>query len=145
MLSDSIMISVLEATSDCLIVYVDCICRGDNDTTGAMAGAVLGAMYGTRWIPRRWYENMENTWREVEDMENGDDDENKDDGTQTSELDICTDAYGLDLALFLGMELAKLDFKEHVKFKETKKVEKSSVMGAVLSKLKGIIPNKSEK
>merc|ERR1719356_2317595 len=27
---------------------------GDNDTTGAMAGAILGAMYGTRWIPRRW-------------------------------------------------------------------------------------------
>ena len=33
---------------------------GDTDTLGAMAGAIVGALHGTHWLPSRWYENMEN-------------------------------------------------------------------------------------
>ena len=33
---------------------------GDTDTLGAMAGAIVGALHGTRWLPSRWYENIEN-------------------------------------------------------------------------------------
>lgn len=109
---------------------------GDNDTTGAMVGALLGAMHGTGWIPRRWYENVENTWRETEDAQGkgGGDDEQKEDGNK---LEMCTDAYGLDLVLFLAMELAKLDFKEHSKFVEKKS---ANMMDSVISKLKGVLP-----
>ena len=43
----------------------ECIIRavglgGDSDTIGAIAGAQVGALHGTRWIPRRWYDNIEN-------------------------------------------------------------------------------------
>jgi poly(ADP-ribose) glycohydrolase ARH3 len=33
---------------------------GDTDTVGAMAGTLAGALHGTRWFPRRWYDPMEN-------------------------------------------------------------------------------------
>jgi ADP-ribosylglycohydrolase len=44
---------------------VECIIRairlgGDTDTVGAMAGALAGALHGTPWIPRRWFDQMEN-------------------------------------------------------------------------------------
>jgi poly(ADP-ribose) glycohydrolase ARH3 len=32
---------------------------GDTDTVGAMAGALVGAMHGSSWIPSRWFENIE--------------------------------------------------------------------------------------
>ena len=43
----------------------ECIIRavglgGDSDTIGAIAGAQVGALHGTTWIPRRWYDNIEN-------------------------------------------------------------------------------------
>lgn len=34
---------------------------GDTDTVAALAGALVGALHGTSWIPLRWYENIENT------------------------------------------------------------------------------------
>ena len=42
-----------------------CICEtvelgGDTDTVGAMAGALVGALHGTPWLPLRWYMNIEN-------------------------------------------------------------------------------------
>jgi len=62
----------------------ECIVRavgfgGDTDTIGAMAGALMGAIHGTAWIPARWYDNIEN-------------DEN-----------------GRDAMIELGQRLAKLD------------------------------------
>jgi len=33
---------------------------GDTDTIGAMAGALVRALYGAAWIPARWHDNMEN-------------------------------------------------------------------------------------
>lgn len=33
---------------------------GDTDTVGAMCGALVGALHGDDWFPRRWYDNMEN-------------------------------------------------------------------------------------
>jgi poly(ADP-ribose) glycohydrolase ARH3 len=43
----------------------ECIVRavalgGDTDTIGAMAGAVVGALHGTGWVPARWFGAMEN-------------------------------------------------------------------------------------
>jgi poly(ADP-ribose) glycohydrolase ARH3 len=43
----------------------ECIIRavgfgGDTDTIGAMAGALVGALHGTAWIPARWFDNIEN-------------------------------------------------------------------------------------
>ncbi|ELR19104.1 ADPribosylglycohydrolase superfamily protein [Acanthamoeba castellanii str. Neff] len=43
----------------------DCIIRtvgfgGDTDTTAAMVGAIMGAMHGTSWMPKHWYDNLEN-------------------------------------------------------------------------------------
>ncbi len=43
----------------------DCVIRavnfgGDTDTIGAMAGALVGALHGTAWIPARWHDNIEN-------------------------------------------------------------------------------------
>ena len=43
----------------------ECIIRavgfgGDTDTIGAMAGALVGALHGSSWIPARWYDNIEN-------------------------------------------------------------------------------------
>eukprot|EP01084_Bolivina_argentea_P140195 246543_1 len=98
---------------------------GDCDTTGSMIGGILGCLYGTRWIPKRWYDNLENTWKQEEDK-------NEDDG------EICTNAYGLDLALYLGMELAKLNFVEYEPFVEIKK-ENTSLM----TKIKNLFPSKS--
>ena len=99
---------------------------GDCDTTGNMVGAVLGALYGTSWIPKRWYENLENTWREKDD--------------EKAEYKICTNAYGLDLAEYLGLELSKLDFTEHEKFVETKNVQDTK--NDILSKIKSLFPKK---
>jgi len=33
---------------------------GDTDTIGAMTGAQIGAIYGSGWIPDRWFNNIEN-------------------------------------------------------------------------------------
>jgi len=33
---------------------------GDTDTIGAMAGALVGALHGSSWIPARWHDNIEN-------------------------------------------------------------------------------------
>ncbi|GLI62970.1 hypothetical protein VaNZ11_005827, partial [Volvox africanus] len=33
---------------------------GDTDTVAAITGAMAGALYGTRWLPARWYDNLEN-------------------------------------------------------------------------------------
>ena len=33
---------------------------GDTDTIAAMAGALAGALHGSSWIPRRWFEQIEN-------------------------------------------------------------------------------------
>ena len=43
----------------------ECIIRavgfgGDTDTIGAMAGALMGALHGSSWIPAGWYDNIEN-------------------------------------------------------------------------------------
>ena len=43
----------------------ECIIRavgfgGDTDTIGAMAGALMGELHGSSWIPARWYDNIEN-------------------------------------------------------------------------------------
>jgi ADP-ribosylglycohydrolase len=43
----------------------ECVIRavnfdGDTDTIGAMAGALMGALHGTAWIPARWRDNIEN-------------------------------------------------------------------------------------
>ena len=46
----------------------ECVIRavsfaGDTDTVGAMDGALAGALYGSSWIPARWYDNIENGTR----------------------------------------------------------------------------------
>ncbi|GIL77642.1 hypothetical protein Vretimale_6795 [Volvox reticuliferus] len=33
---------------------------GDTDTVAAITGAMAGALYGTQWLPARWYDNLEN-------------------------------------------------------------------------------------
>jgi len=33
---------------------------GDTDTLGAITGALVGALHGAQWIPKIWYENLEN-------------------------------------------------------------------------------------
>ena len=33
---------------------------GDTDTIGALAGAIVGALHGSSWIPARWHDNIEN-------------------------------------------------------------------------------------
>jgi ADP-ribosylglycohydrolase len=43
----------------------ECVIRavnfgGDTDTIGTMAGALVGALHGSAWIPARWYVNIEN-------------------------------------------------------------------------------------
>jgi poly(ADP-ribose) glycohydrolase ARH3 len=43
----------------------ECVIRavnfgGDTDTIGAMVGAQLGSLYGSEWIPSRWYNRIEN-------------------------------------------------------------------------------------
>jgi len=43
---------------NCLIKAV--AMGGDTDTVAAIAGSVMGALHGTRWIPDRWYEELEN-------------------------------------------------------------------------------------
>ena len=46
---------------------VECIANcvslgGDNDTTASMVGGIMGALYGTYWIPKRWFDNIENDY-----------------------------------------------------------------------------------
>jgi len=36
---------------------------GDTDTVGSIAAAMIGALHGTLWIPKRWYNNCENEER----------------------------------------------------------------------------------
>jgi poly(ADP-ribose) glycohydrolase ARH3 len=43
----------------------ECVIRavnfgGDTDTIGAMVGAQLGSLYGSEWIPNRWFSQIEN-------------------------------------------------------------------------------------
>ena len=43
----------------------ECVIRavslgGDTDTIATMAGALAGALHGSSWLPRRWFEQMEN-------------------------------------------------------------------------------------
>jgi poly(ADP-ribose) glycohydrolase ARH3 len=43
----------------------ECIIRGvglggDTDTVATMAGALAGALHGSSWVPRRWFDQMEN-------------------------------------------------------------------------------------
>jgi poly(ADP-ribose) glycohydrolase ARH3 len=33
---------------------------GDTDTCACLVGAILGALHGTQWIPRRWWDGIEN-------------------------------------------------------------------------------------
>ncbi len=33
---------------------------GDTDAIGAMTGALCGALHGAAWIPKRWFDNLEN-------------------------------------------------------------------------------------
>lgn len=47
-----------DAPEECLVRAVNF--GGDTDTIGAMVGAQLGSLYGAGWIPRRWYELIEN-------------------------------------------------------------------------------------
>jgi len=43
---------------ECIIEAVNL--GGDTDTVGAITGALAGARHGTAWIPRRWYDQIEN-------------------------------------------------------------------------------------
>jgi len=43
---------------ECLIRAVNF--GGDTDTIGAMVGAQLGSLYGSEWIPSRWFAQIEN-------------------------------------------------------------------------------------
>lgn len=43
---------------ECLVRAVNF--GGDTDTIGAIVGAQLGSLYGSSWIPSRWYDNIEN-------------------------------------------------------------------------------------
>jgi len=51
---------------ECLIRAVGL--GGDTDTIGAMAGALVGALHGSSWIPPRWYDNIENGIRGREEI-----------------------------------------------------------------------------
>lgn len=55
---------------------------GDTDTLAAITGALCGALHGCSWIPKRWYDNIENGER------------------------------GRDYAVKLARNLAKLDLSE---------------------------------
>jgi hypothetical protein len=55
---------------------------GDADTVAAITGALLGSLYGTAWLPRRWHDNIENDH-----------------------------AYGRDGIIKMAGELSKLDFQ----------------------------------
>jgi len=43
---------------ECIIQAVNM--GGDSDTVGSIAGAMIGALHGTKWIPNRWFNNCEN-------------------------------------------------------------------------------------
>lgn len=47
-----------DTPEECLIHAVNF--GGDTDTIGALVGAQLGSLYGTAWIPNRWYSFIEN-------------------------------------------------------------------------------------
>jgi ADP-ribosylglycohydrolase len=34
--------------------------RGDTNSIGVMAGALVDALHGKAWIPARWHDNIEN-------------------------------------------------------------------------------------
>jgi ADP-ribosylglycohydrolase len=51
----------------------ECVIRavnfgGDTDTIGAMAGALVGALHGSLWIPARWHDNIENGTRDRDEI-----------------------------------------------------------------------------
>ncbi len=41
---------------------------GDADSTGGIVGAIMGALHGTNWIPKRWFDNFENEKRGGDSM-----------------------------------------------------------------------------
>jgi poly(ADP-ribose) glycohydrolase ARH3 len=47
-----------DTPEECLVRAVNF--GGDTDTIGAMVGAQLGSLFGSRWIPSRWYDHIEN-------------------------------------------------------------------------------------
>ena len=51
----------------------ECVIRavnfgGDRDTVGAMAGALVGSLKGSVWIPARWHVHIENGVRGREEI-----------------------------------------------------------------------------
>lgn len=70
--ADFFQIRASEAMASALFAFMkyyknpeDCLVRlisygGDADTTAAICGALLGALYGSSWIPSRWFNNLEN-------------------------------------------------------------------------------------
>ncbi|KAL9643059.1 hypothetical protein ABK040_003860 [Willaertia magna] len=69
---------------------IQCILRavnmgGDADTIGAIIGALIGSLHGTKWIPKKWYEIIENE-----------------------------DVWGRDAIIERGRELSKLIYKENI-------------------------------
>ena len=50
--------SISSRGEECLVRAV--AIGGDTDTIACIVGAMLGALYGSSWIPVRWYDKMEN-------------------------------------------------------------------------------------
>ena len=51
-------------------IIVAVMMGGDTDTVASIAGALLGSLHGSEWIPERWYENLENGDRGRDDIIN---------------------------------------------------------------------------
>jgi poly(ADP-ribose) glycohydrolase ARH3 len=56
-----------DAPEECMVRAVNF--GGDTDTIGAIVGAELGSLYGTAWIPDRWYISIENKRHGVENAQ----------------------------------------------------------------------------
>ncbi|QID19520.1 ADP-ribosyl-[dinitrogen reductase] hydrolase [Nitrogeniibacter mangrovi] len=60
------VLQALAAHADAESVLLDVVNRGgDADTTGAIAGMVVGARHGAKALPRRWYERLDPQIREA--------------------------------------------------------------------------------
>lgn len=65
-------IKAIDALATCMFSFLkywkdpeECIIKtaslgGDADTTACIVGALVGALHGKNWIPKRWYDNIEN-------------------------------------------------------------------------------------
>jgi len=64
-------VKAVDALASVLFVFLqyykspECLIRivtmaGDADTTGAIMGALVGSVYGAKWIPQRWFDMIEN-------------------------------------------------------------------------------------